>query len=295
MSVERDFKGIWIPVELWEDRDLSPFEVVLLSEIDSLDRGEGCWMTGENLAKRMRCSLSHLENTLTDLRKRKYIITISRTREKRYLRTRFSRHLVNQRPTEKSSSDLLKKVVSSSYYTSYNTQKRVQRDCGADAPQCSFSFGVNGESNSPECKLATEFHEFAIKNRLLVGRDEPDLKTWKRSLTKLFEQIDAQPPRVEKVMRWYFKHFRDKYVPKCYAVTTFCDKFLSVEDAMHRVEAPEDDVSTVGHFEDTIVETSEGGRKKYEIKQVWITGADGHVPKRKKVKPGEDVDSWDAL
>lgn len=42
-SLPRDFKGIWIPKELWLDKRLSIFEKSLLAEIDSLDGPDHCY------------------------------------------------------------------------------------------------------------------------------------------------------------------------------------------------------------------------------------------------------------
>ena len=38
----RDFKGIWIPKEIWESEQLSIMEKVLFVEIHSLDNERGC-------------------------------------------------------------------------------------------------------------------------------------------------------------------------------------------------------------------------------------------------------------
>jgi hypothetical protein len=38
MKENRDFKGVWIPKEIWINTDLSIIEKVLLVEIDSLDK-----------------------------------------------------------------------------------------------------------------------------------------------------------------------------------------------------------------------------------------------------------------
>ena len=39
---KRAFKGVWIPREIWLSKDLSVFEKVLLTEINSLDNENGC-------------------------------------------------------------------------------------------------------------------------------------------------------------------------------------------------------------------------------------------------------------
>lgn len=41
--MERAFKGVWIPKEIWLNNQLSIQEKVILTEIDSLDNDEGCF------------------------------------------------------------------------------------------------------------------------------------------------------------------------------------------------------------------------------------------------------------
>ena len=39
-TAERDFKGVWIPKEVWLDERLSMLDKGIFAEIDSLDKGE---------------------------------------------------------------------------------------------------------------------------------------------------------------------------------------------------------------------------------------------------------------
>ncbi len=56
--IDRDFKGVWIPREIWLSPDLSLLEKCLLVEIDSLDCGpRHCFKSNENLAEFMGCSV----------------------------------------------------------------------------------------------------------------------------------------------------------------------------------------------------------------------------------------------
>ena len=41
--MEREFKGIWIPKEIWLSKDLTVMEKLLLVEISSLDNKDGCF------------------------------------------------------------------------------------------------------------------------------------------------------------------------------------------------------------------------------------------------------------
>jgi hypothetical protein len=51
MKVNRDFKGVWIPREVYLKEELSWTEKILLIEIDSLDGGLGCFATNSYLAE----------------------------------------------------------------------------------------------------------------------------------------------------------------------------------------------------------------------------------------------------
>jgi len=48
---ERDFKGVWIPKELWLTKDLSPIEKFFLLEIDSLDNDDGCFASNAHFSE----------------------------------------------------------------------------------------------------------------------------------------------------------------------------------------------------------------------------------------------------
>lgn len=71
----RDFKGIWIPAELWLNENLTPNEIILLAEIDSLSsKNEGCYASNGYLAKFLKLEEGTVKNMLTELRKKKYIV-----------------------------------------------------------------------------------------------------------------------------------------------------------------------------------------------------------------------------
>jgi hypothetical protein len=74
MKENRDFKGVWIPKEVWLNKDLSIIEKCLLVEVDSLDNGEkGCFASNEYLATFFNLSESRMANIISDLKKRGFI------------------------------------------------------------------------------------------------------------------------------------------------------------------------------------------------------------------------------
>jgi hypothetical protein len=77
MKENRDFKGVWIPKEIWLNTNLSILEKVLLVEIDSLDNSDrGCFASNEYLAKFVQLSEGRVANIISDLKKRKFLIQV---------------------------------------------------------------------------------------------------------------------------------------------------------------------------------------------------------------------------
>ena len=249
MSNERDIPGIWIPIEIWEDPKLTPFEKMLLGEINSLDCGEGCFKSDANLAKRMTCSISHISNTIASLKTRKYLKTIGKNSRKRWLRTSFSRFLVKNRPTFYSRSDLLSTV--GHHHTTYDQEITVSNVARS---RRATSGGILGSNDSPKNKDAVRltklYHEFLIKNNLHKGRaDLPSgnsemsikkrrstLSKWIKYCSELLERYDGDADLIERTIIWYFKNIGDSYLGTYLSMKTFgdCENFEKIQKAMRR-------------------------------------------------------------
>jgi DNA-binding transcriptional ArsR family regulator len=67
-TINRDFKGVWIPKEIWLNESLSVFEKCLAAEIDSLDGEEGCFASNEYLCKFFNVKERTLSQALTKLK-----------------------------------------------------------------------------------------------------------------------------------------------------------------------------------------------------------------------------------
>lgn len=71
----RDFKGVWIPKEVWLDTDLNALDKIILVEIDSLDSEErGCFASNKYLAEFCQCSESKVSRSISKLTKFGYVI-----------------------------------------------------------------------------------------------------------------------------------------------------------------------------------------------------------------------------
>ena len=75
--MKRDFKGVWIPAELWLNENLTKMEMLLLIELDSLDNGQrGCYASNEYLAKFFRLSKSRISQIISSLEEKGYLSVI---------------------------------------------------------------------------------------------------------------------------------------------------------------------------------------------------------------------------
>ena len=78
--MKRDFKGIWIPKEIWLNEDLSIMEKLFLIEIDSLDNEEGCYASNEHFSNFFGLSKNRCTEIIKSLEK-KGLISIELQRE----------------------------------------------------------------------------------------------------------------------------------------------------------------------------------------------------------------------
>lgn len=91
--MQRDFKGIWIPREIWLSQDLNLTERILLVEIDSLDGINGCYASNEYFAKFLGISKDRVSKLISGLCQKGYLKTTiiykqgSKQIEKRILNT----------------------------------------------------------------------------------------------------------------------------------------------------------------------------------------------------------------
>lgn len=72
---ERDFKGIWIPKEIWLDERLSALEKVIFCEIDSLSSEDrGCFASNKHIADFCQCSETKVSNAISKLVEIGYVV-----------------------------------------------------------------------------------------------------------------------------------------------------------------------------------------------------------------------------
>ena len=73
MSNKRDFKGIWIPAEIWLNKDLKLIEKMFVVEIDSLDNENGCYASNGYFAEFFGVSKGRCSQIITILKDKKIL------------------------------------------------------------------------------------------------------------------------------------------------------------------------------------------------------------------------------
>lgn len=66
--MNRDFKGVWIPKEIWLNEELTLLEKIIFVEIDSLDNEDHCIAGNEYFAEFCNCSESKVSKAIKKLK-----------------------------------------------------------------------------------------------------------------------------------------------------------------------------------------------------------------------------------
>lgn len=77
--MERDFKGVWIPKEIWLNKELSMIDKGILTEIASLDGENHCYASNEYLAEFCQVSVATVGRSIKKLINLGYIEVVAFT------------------------------------------------------------------------------------------------------------------------------------------------------------------------------------------------------------------------
>lgn len=81
----RDFKGIWIPKEIWESNQLSIMEKVLFVEIHSLDNERGCYASNRYFSEFFRVSERQIQTHIASLKTKGFVTVTIQNRYERVI------------------------------------------------------------------------------------------------------------------------------------------------------------------------------------------------------------------
>ena len=86
-KLPRDFKGVWIPKDIWLSRQLSIMEKVLFVEIHSLDNEDGCYASNRHFAEFFDVSERQIRTHIGSLKKEGFISVSIQNRNDRVIHT----------------------------------------------------------------------------------------------------------------------------------------------------------------------------------------------------------------
>ena len=84
-KLPRDFKGVWIPKEIWLSEQLSLMEKVLFVEIHSLDNERGCFASNRHFANFFMISERQIRSYIGTLKEKGFITVSIQNRNERVM------------------------------------------------------------------------------------------------------------------------------------------------------------------------------------------------------------------
>lgn len=82
----RDFKGVWIPKEIWLSEKLSLMEKVLFVEIQSLDNERGCYASNRHFSEFFQVSPRQIATYIASLKAKGFISVRIQNQNERTIR-----------------------------------------------------------------------------------------------------------------------------------------------------------------------------------------------------------------
>lgn len=122
--MNRDFKGVWIPKEVWLDTQLNALDKIILIEIDSLDKGEeGCYASNQYISEFCQCSVSKVSSSISKLIKLNYLYVKSFDGRTRVLKSRLTNF---GRQTNKNCKADYQNLEETNIYTNIDTNNKEE-------------------------------------------------------------------------------------------------------------------------------------------------------------------------
>lgn len=156
---QREFKGIWIPREVWLDSKLNALDKVIFAEIDSFSSiGKVCFQNNATIAEFCQCSESKVSKTVSKLIDLGYIRCVSFDGRKRYLQSCLVNFTtLDSKKSEAAEQNLLytNKPTSKSTVTPYNPpegeqpkpKRKRKSDSAEDVEAAVKAFGYPESTN----------------------------------------------------------------------------------------------------------------------------------------------------
>lgn len=164
--MERDFKGVWIPKEIWLNENLTLLEKIIFIEIDSLDNENHCTATNEYFADFCDCSESKISKCIKKLQDLEMIEVMNF--DGRHRKIRIVKK--DMQPSRKGQADYPKRIPNNIDIKIDNNKVSISKDI--DTTTQEFEFGKKKEPKQSlysKClNLIDDFTDDAILREELI-------------------------------------------------------------------------------------------------------------------------------
>lgn len=209
----RDFKGVWIPKEIWLNENLTMLEKVILTEIDSLDNEEHCVAGNEYLAQFCQCSIPKVTQAVKKLTELGYIEVVSFDGRHRRLRSCILKNMTHTN-YDTESGEVLGSIIKSIRQPNkkYEAESGKVLAINIDNSIDNNLFINNSETSSPSVKESDIF-EITEEQRLSEGEvvepstppvGKPKRQSLKDQLTEYVQGTGFTAETKEILMKWIF-------------------------------------------------------------------------------------------
>lgn len=175
---KRDFKGIWIPKEVWLDERLNALDKIILAEIDSLDSSDrGCWASNKHISDFCQCSETKVSTAISKLIEYGYLYVKSFDGRSRELKSSLSNF--ERQTFKKCKADFQILKESNIYNNTYNNKRKKERKIT----------GYDEIISQIEDDSLRDLYIEYIKMRKLIKSPMTD-----RALTMLIKKVESLEP-----------------------------------------------------------------------------------------------------
>lgn len=184
MTEKRNFKGIWIPSEIWLNNNLTLQEKVFLVEINSLDNSNGCFANNEYFANFFNLSKTRVSVVINSLVEKGFITST----------------LIFKEGTKQ----ILKRVLNFSYipYETNQGHPTLGKFKDNNTINNTVNNTINNISNSKEFSLSVKNCYLNCLKYFDKHLHPKNKKSWLETIDKL-NRIDKIPfERIELITKW---------------------------------------------------------------------------------------------
>ncbi len=226
----RSFKGIWIPAEIWLCNELSIMDVILLSEIDSLDKEKGCFASNGYLSKFLGISKINVSKHIKKLKTLGLIYQESFDGRKRILRSNVKKMIANGIDLSQTISPHYRKqqgcIGTNDKHITKENNKDIEKNIYTKSAKADFDNSSSQYNDSVEDinnKLKQKTKERSVKKQKKYKNDFDII--WRKWQDSEYTSTHRSNKQKEKAYE-YYELLRDgKFKTKTKISTEFLEKF----------------------------------------------------------------------